>query len=336
MFTKIINYSPPDPALWQGRSDSLPYERFCQNVQCVDIHKELLGDNQLPVILGFCCDEGIRRNLGRTGAKDGPDILRKHLAKLASHNPNTFLDIGNIRCDDEQLEMAQQQFAALVSNCHAAGHSTIALGGGHEIAWAHFSGLIKHYPTLGLINFDAHFDTREPHHPYQGTSGTSYWQMQQYCLQHDLLFDYYCLGIQPLANTKSLFERANDWGVHYLSAEQIHNSSLASQKAFLDNAIKKHEHLYISVCLDVFAESAAPGVSAPQSNGLAPCEMFPLLKYVAQTGKVVGLDIAELSPQLDFHEKTSRLGATTIAEVLGSLPETPKRTDHKARNINND
>lgn len=325
MLTNLVNYTPPNPTLWQGRDDSLPYERFFQNVQCKDIHKESLGNNQWPAILGFCCDEGIRRNLGRTGAKDGPDALRKHLAKLATENPNTFLDMGNIRCDDNQLERAQEQFAALVSHCHAEGHSTIALGGGHEITWAHFSGLMKHYPTLGLINFDAHFDTREPPYPYKGTSGTSYWQIQQYCAQHDLPFDYYCLGIQPSANTKSLFERANDWGVKYLSAECIHNSSLASQKAFLDNAMKKHEHLYVSVCLDVFAESAAPGVSAPQANGLTPWEVLPLLKYVAQTGKVVGLDIAELSPALDFHEKTARLGATTIAEILGSLPEVCKK-----------
>ena len=101
-----------------------------------------------------------------------------------------------------------------------------------------------------------------------------------------------------------------------MSAEQINKETNAWQTAFLDNFILRNDYLYLTICLDVFAESIAPGVSAPQALGLNPWHVIPLLKYIVQSGKVVGMDIAELSPPLDHEQKTSRLAAAIIAELL--------------------
>ncbi len=316
MLNHIDNYEPTSQSLWKGRADSLPGERFFQHVQCVDIRSCSLSSLQQPVILGFCCDEGIRRNGGRVGAKAGPDALRGQLAKLACHCRDQFFDIGNIVCHDGELEAAQQQFAALLSQCHQHGLKTIAFGGGHEIAWAHFKGLAAHYPKIGIINFDAHFDIRPLKDGKYGTSGTPFWQIKQHCQQEKRPFDYCCLGIQDIANTRSLFERARDWQINYLSAEQMAKESFAWQTAFLDEFMRGQDSIYLSLCLDVFAECFAPGVSAPQATGLSPWQALPLLKYIVQTGKVVSMDIAELSPLLDQEQKTSRLAAVIIAELL--------------------
>ena len=316
MLANILNYEPASDDLWQGRADSLPRERFFQHVQCVDIRSHSLTETKQPVILGFSCDEGIRRNEGRLGAKAGPDKLRSQLAKLACHTEKQFIDIGNIICPDDQLEIAQQQFSHLISHCHQQRLKTVAFGGGHEIAWAHFQGLIPHYPNIGIINFDAHFDIRPLKDGQYGTSGTPFSQIHTHCQQNRLSFNYCCLGIQEIGNTKSLFERAHDWGVSYLTAEQLNTESFAWQTAFLDEFILRHDYLYLTICLDVFAECFAPGVSAPQATGLSPWQALPLLKYIAQTGKVVSIDIAELSPVLDQEQKTSRLAAAIIAELL--------------------
>ena len=315
MLTNILYYEATQQALWHGRKDSLPDERFFQHVQCLDIRTESFDGMKKPVILGYCCDEGIRRNEGRVGAKEGPDTLRSQLAKLACHSNLSFLDIGNIICEGN-LETSQQQFANLISHCHQHGLKTIAFGGGHEIAWGHFSGLMPHYPKIGIINFDAHFDIRPLNAENQGTSGTPFWQIKQHCQKYILPFNYCCLGIQPIANTLSLFERAHDWHINYLTAEQITSENFAWQTAFLDEFMLHHDHLYLSICLDVFADAFAPGVSAPQPTGLSPWHVLPLLKYIVQTGKVVSMDIAELSPRLDQEQKTSRLAAAIIAELL--------------------
>ena len=317
MLPNLTHYELANLALWQGRQDSLPDERFFQHVQGIDIHTHPFnGEKQQPIIVGFCSDEGIRRNEGRVGAKLGPDKLREHLAKLACHSKLNLLDAGNIVCEEELLEAAQLQLGQLITHCHQQGHKTIVLGGGHEVAWGHFCGLVQHYPKIGIINFDAHFDIRPVQNPHLGTSGTPFWQIKQYCQDHARSFDYCCVGIQETANTKSLFDRAQHWNVSYLTAEQINQNTVQDSFTFLDNFMQDHTHLYVSICMDVFAESDAPGVSAPQALGLSPRVVLPLLKYILQTGKVVSLDIAELSPPLDRNDKTARLAATMLAQLL--------------------
>jgi arginase family enzyme len=46
---------------------------------------------------GFECDEGVKRNQGRPGAVQAPDVLRKALANMASHQGHERLaDMGSI------------------------------------------------------------------------------------------------------------------------------------------------------------------------------------------------------------------------------------------------
>jgi formiminoglutamase len=316
MLTDINQYEPSLKALWQGRKDSLAGERFFQHVDVKDIRTSPLDrSSAATAILGFCSDEGIRRNEGRVGAKTGPMFLREQLAKLPCHSNKQFIDVGNI-IGNQDLESAQQEFAKLVSYCHQQGYQTIAMGGGHEIAWGHFLGLTNSYPEIGIINFDAHFDLRPLVANNLGTSGTPFWQIHQYCQQNNLPFHYCCLGIQAHANTQSLFTCANTFKVPYLTAKQINETDLAQQLAFLDDFLQEKESIYLSICMDVFAESFAPGVSAPQALGLSPWQALPLLKYLMQTGKVVSVDIAELSPPLDQSGKTARLAAMLLAELF--------------------
>lgn len=312
---KYNQYTPPSSSLWQGRADSLPNERFYQQTTCINLIEHSLPQNKNSIIVGFSSDEGVRRNLGRMGAKDGPDSLRKQFAKLCNHQKEKLIDIGNIECIDGDLEGAQQSFTKLIDHCHKQGHRTIALGGGHEIAWPHFHGLAQNYPKLGIINIDAHFDLR-PIVNSKGSSGTPFTQIKSYCDTHDYPFEYCCLGIQPAANPASLFQRAEQWKVRYLLAEQVQQESTAFNLRFLDDFLKNHHYLYLTICLDVFDACYAPGVSAPQALGLNPWDVLYLLKYIKQTGKVVGLDIAELSPPLDEFDKTARLGAMLLSELM--------------------
>lgn len=316
MLSDIKQYEPTNKTLWQGRKDSLAGERFFQQVDLEDVRCHTMNNTRhKTALVGFCSDEGIRRNEGRVGAKTGPMALREQLAKLPCHSKKRYLDLGNIHCEDD-LEFAQEQLARLIAHCHQNGYQTIAFGGGHEIAWGHYRGLTNSYPNLGIINFDAHFDLRPLSKPNHGTSGTPFWQIAQYCQQQSRSFDYCCLGIQPHANTQSLFTCADTFKVSYLTTEQINETSLDQQVAFLDAFLLHKESIWLSICMDVFSESHAPGVSAPQALGLTPWQTLPLLKYLMQTGKVVSIDIAELSPPLDQNGKTARLAAMLVAELL--------------------
>lgn len=316
MFSHLPNYEPAKPILWHGRTDTENQERFFQKISFINAAQELENQDRKMILIGFASDAGVLRNSGRPGARLGPDQIKTQLAKLACNSSQPLIDLGNIICINGELETAQDQLATLISLCHQQGHSTIALGGGHEIAWAHYQGLTKHYPKLGIINFDAHFDLRPYSAGQPGTSGTPFSQIAAYSQENNLPFNYCCIGIQHSGNTSSLFKRAEELKVRYLSAEQLVQQSFAWQLAFLDDFMLNLDYIYLSICMDVFAECVAPGVSAPQPLGLAPWQTLPLLKYIMQSGKVVSIDVAELSPPLDQEQKTARLAALIINELL--------------------
>ncbi|WP_419419071.1 formimidoylglutamase [Legionella sp. D16C41] len=317
MLPEINYYEPPIATIWQGRKDTLPNERFFQAIKPYDIRIHSLDNIRTKIVfLGFNSDEGIRRNEGRLGAKTGPNVLREHLGKLPWHAKQPLYDLGNISCEEQKLEESQQELTKIINCCHQHECKTIVFGGGHEIAWGHFLGLSEKYNKLGIINFDAHFDLRPVNQQKQSTSGTPFYQIKEYCQSKELPFNYCCLGIQPHANTESLFKIADDSHVYFLTAQQMYEQSFKQQLKFIDHFIKKQDYIYLSICLDVFAQAYAPGVSAPQALGLLPWQALPLLKYIIQTGKVVSVDIAELSPPLDEDQKTARLAAMLIAELL--------------------
>lgn len=318
MFNHLPNYQAANPLLWQGRQDTPKPERFFQRIAFIKSENELIDTTQKTIFLGFASDAGIIRNLGRPGAQLGPNHLRSQLAKLPCPMSNAFIDLGDIACEGDNLESAQSQFADLISFCHQQGHKTVAFGGGHEIAWAHYQGLAPHYSKLGIINFDAHFDLRPCPKGALGTSGTPFSQIAAYCAEHHKPFHYHCLGIQPFGNTQSLFQRAKECNTTYLTAEDVVTLPLARQLAYLDEWLLSIDHIYLTFCLDVLAECFAPGVSAPQALGLTPWQIIPLLKHIVQSGKVVSFDVAELSPPLDQNEKTARLAALIIAELLNT------------------
>lgn len=316
MFKHLPNYQQANPSLWQGRKDTVNEERFFQKIRFINSQNELMTEEQKTIFVGFASDTGITRNLGRPGAKLGPDQLKMQLAKLPCPYDQEFIDLGNIICEHDDLESAQAQFADLIHFCHQLGHKTVAIGGGHEIAWAHYQGLSRNHPKIGIINFDAHFDLHPFQEGQQGNSGTPFSQIAAHCKTNKVPFNYCCIGIQKFSNTPSLFERANELNVNYLTAKELYKQSQAWQMAFLDDFMLNLDHIYLTISLDVLGECYAPGVSTPQPLGITPWQMLPLLNYIKQSGKVLSFDIAELSPPLDQEQKTARLAALIIAELL--------------------
>ena len=305
---------------WQGRNDSLAGERFFQVAHCVDLQTTSLATAQKNqfALLGFACDAGVKRNLGRPGAKEGPSALRQALANLALPRANAFslYDLGDIVCCGDELESAQQQLATLISQALTKQYHPIVIGGGHEIAWAHYQGIRQAYPDakLGIINFDAHFDLRPLAKPDQGSSGTPFLQIAMACEQSHHDFSYLCLGIQEAANTDSLWQKAHALNVQVISAQTIQEQQADTYLETLDNFILQQDVIYLTLCLDVFAATVAPGVSAPQSCGLFPWDVRPLLQHIIQSAKVLSFDIAELSPAHDINQQTAQLAATMLRE----------------------
>ncbi|KDM91362.1 formimidoylglutamase [Photobacterium galatheae] len=331
---------PIDMSVWQGRSDPEDGNkglRWHEKVQPADI-----ANDSGIMLLGFACDEGVSRNKGRTGAYDAPVAIRRALANLAWHHEGPIYDGGNISCDDSNLELAQHRLSEDVSRALRQKHKVIVFGGGHEVAWGSFQG-IGHYllqkqhvssegnaeaPRIGIINFDAHFDLRNPpggQQSQKGSSGTPFHQAARFCEMNNWPFKYACLGLARTSNTEALYEKADRLGVFYKDDHELNYQKIEQTLVELQRFIDQCDYLYLTIDLDVFPASVAPGVSAPAARGvpfdIVEMLLEPILKARTPKGesKILVADLAEYNPRFDIDNQTARLAARltwTIARAI--------------------
>lgn len=313
-------YRKTDLQTWTGRNDGdqLAVQRWHQRIILVNLLDQdlpALANGQKGIaLIGFSCDEGVRRNGGRVGAKEGPLNFRKASCNLPVHFEESvvFLDLGDIICDQLEMEKAQENLAKVVSEAISLGYQPLVIGGGHEVAYGHYSGInlaVKKTDQIGIINFDAHFDLRE-----QGengpNSGTGFLQIANNCKSAERPFRYLPIGIQRNGNTKHLFDTAAGLAVNFIGADQF--QPLKEQEILnrLNEFIAGSTHIYLTICLDVFSSAVAPGVSAAAFSGLFPDPFFfSILSHIVNSGKLTSMDIAELNPAFDQEERTAKLAA---------------------------
>ena len=321
----LVCYQPPASGSWQGRVDGEEpgLLRWHQVVQPVDLSRNplpsLAAGQKGIAFLGFASDEGVRRNKGRTGAAEGPAALRKACSNFPLHFSGHLLaDAGTITCGDGRLEMSQEALASSVNHILEAGYLPVVFGGGHEVAYGHEKGIRNFFrgQQTGIINFDAHFDIREPD-GNGPSSGTGFWQIAQERQAANIPFHYLALGIQQNSNTPKLFQAAENFGADHLPAslfqQKYHDQLTGAIQAF----IRRTDRIYLTTCLDVFAAPYAPGVSATAYNGLVPDALFlDCFRTVLRSGKLAGTDIAELNPSLDQDQRTAKLAASLVFEVV--------------------
>ncbi|MDF1796105.1 MAG: formimidoylglutamase [Coxiellaceae bacterium] len=313
----LSHYTPPNKTLWQGRNDDAD-QRLFNHIHLLDLQSivETCSDKTYA-LLGFCCDEGVRRNEGRIGAAQGPFALRQALANLPMHTAFNIVDAGDIHCEDEDLAVAQQQLAHATAQLLNHGYQPILLGGGHEIAWGHYQGLsqAKKTDNLAMVNFDAHFDMRPLLEDDKGSSGTPFLQVANHCDQLDIPFNYSVIGTQFISNTPSLYETAKQHNVNHFSAQAcIEKPDQVLQ--YLQTVIDQHDAIYLTVCMDVFSAAFAPGVSAVNPAGVAPWHIRNMIRLLARSDKLISCDIAELSPCHDQQQLTAKCAANILSEVL--------------------
>lgn len=311
-------YEVPNENWWQGRIDSPTKERVHQYIHCLPVN-EIERGHQGQALLGFCSDEGIIRNLGRPGAKNGPPSIRHELRNLCLHQQqSTIYDLGNIHCLECDLESSQIVLGQIINKAYQNKINPIVFGGGHETAFGHYLGLHQafHNKDIGIINFDAHFDLRPLLDGYRSTSGTPFHQIANLCKEEKKKFDYTVIGIQETANSKSLFEKAKQTKTKYILASDIHQGKLEKAISSIKQTIENNDIIYLTICLDVLSQDIAPGVSAPNPTGLKLHHVTSLMQPLLATSKTVAFDIVELSPPYDQDHQTAKIAANLTTLIL--------------------
>jgi arginase len=284
---------------------------------------------------------GVPIDLGQTqrGVDMGPAAMRyAGLAAGLAALGYRICDSGNIEVPIRETlaeEQTQHYLPSIRKTCQAVyetvrraidqEHIPLLLGGDHTLAIGSIGGS-THATPAGLIWIDAHGDFNTP-----GTTITGNIHGMTLAL---LLGDGYpglvdvgrpgptlqpedvvMIGIRELDREERI--RLRESGIAVYTMRDIDERGMG---AVAREALERLEHrsrLHVSLDMDALDPQFGPGVGTTSPGGLTRREAELLMEIIADSGRCCALDIVEINPILDRHNRTARLAAELAASLFG-------------------
>ena len=166
----------------------------------------------------------------------------------------------------------------------------LVLGGEHSITPGCIAPFVKKYKKLCLLHFDAHADLRES---YNGNR-FSHASAIRRCLDHKNI-SLISFGIRNISSNEISFLNKNSSRIKIYWAKDKLNWDLSKFKKIIRN-----KKVYLTFDVDGLDSSVMPATGTPEPGGLFWNETIKIIKIAAQSSKIVGGDINELSPIKGF------------------------------------
>ena len=199
-------------------------------------------------------------------------------------------DTGNINCDGS-FEDIVERTATFIRDLNSI---PIAIGGEHTVSYAASKKFRGCY-----LAFDAHFDLRDE---FDGS------KFNHACTIRRIFengSDIVIAGVRSGTAEEREFAERN--GIEFLYSWQFEVNKLLK---ILDS----YDKIYVSLDMDVFDPSFAPGVSTPEPFGIQPILFLQVIAEIAD--RVVGFDVVEVVP--DENRITQTLAAKLIFEFIAA------------------
>jgi formiminoglutamase len=297
--------------------------------------KDIQLQNKNVLIAGYPDDEGIKNNLGRLGARLAPHKIREYFYKMTppfyfdldfekpENNSYALFDIGDLDPSLATLKDRHEFAKSFALQAFQKDMQWIALGGGHDYAYPDLSAFIqscslsdKQKERPLIINFDAHLDVRSTQNGIN--SGTAFFRILEEFKDIDLIQ----IGIQAQCNSRIHYKYAEERGVTILNYDDFRQSSEDLTSFCLKRLgpqMTKKRKCFLSVDMDGFSNSYAPGCSQSFATGLHPDEFFQFLSVLGQRLDLRGLGIYETSPPFDVDDRTSKLAALIMHKYIFAI-----------------
>lgn len=288
---------------------------------------------------------GVPIDLGadRRGVDMGPSAIRyAHLRQRLEELGHTVEDKGNIEvpiqetCEvtDPRLKYIDciipmgRRIAGAVSTSIQGRRFPLVLGGDHSLSVGSIRGAAKHR-KLGVIWIDAHADFNT--HETTPSGNIHGMPLAALCGLGDPSLVSLWDEMPPVVNPKRVAiigardidpgekDNLRSAGVMVQGMEQIDRLGMptALEKA-LERVSSDSDGIYISFDMDALDPGYAPGVGTPVPGGLTYREAHLVGEVVAETGKLIGMDLVEVNPILDVQNQTALLAVEFIRSALGS------------------
>ena len=243
----------------------------------------------------------------RPGTRFAPTAIRPDSYGLETYSPYLDLDledyiIGDIGDVDlpfgntvKALDMIEETATTIIN----ANKKPLMIGGEHLVSLPVIKSLVKKYPDLCIIHFDAHTDLRED---YLGEVLSHASVIRR---AWDLVGDGHIYQFGIRSGLKSEFE----WAKSHTTLQRFNTEGLADVIKAL-----KGKPVYLTIDLDILDPSVFPGTGTPEPGGISMKELLDALILLKEL-PLVGADVVELSPHYDASGISTAAACKVIREV---------------------
>jgi agmatinase len=275
-------------------------------------------------ILGAPFDMGTQ---WRSGARSGPRAIREastlfafgHAGAYDHEDGITYLPAGTTRIADigdadivhTDTKTSHANIAAGVRKILEAGAIPIVLGGDHSINIPCVEAFEGQGP-IHIVQFDAHLDFVDERHGVRSGHGNP----MRRAAEKPYVTGLTQLGIRNVSSTaREGYEEAKRMGSDILSVRQIRKLGIPA----VVERIPAGRRYYVTLDIDGFDPSIAPGTGTPSHGGFTYYEVLELLDGLARRGPIVGVDLVEVAREYDPAGTTAILAAQILLNLIGRI-----------------
>lgn len=274
-------------------------------------------------ILGAPFDFGTQ---WRSGARFGPRGVREastlfsfgHAGAYDHEDDRTYLpgdvrivDIGDADIVHTDTETSHTNIEAGVRAILKAGALPVVIGGDHSINIPCIRAFDDQKP-FHVLQIDAHLDFVDERHGVRHGHGNP----MRRAAEQPFVTGLTQVGIRNVSSTaKEGYEDARKMGADILSVRQAR----ALGPEGVAQRIPAGARVYVTLDIDAFCPSIAPGTGTPSHGGFLYYDVLELLQQVARTHEIVGFDLVEVAPDYDPTGSTAILAAQITLNFLGFI-----------------
>ncbi|MGK5084180.1 arginase [Bdellovibrionota bacterium FG-1] len=304
--------------------------------------KSLSSSVKRPItLIGAPTDIGA----GARGGAMGPEALRVACFEAALRSlGHQVIDRGNLLGPSNPMEPPQGGYRNLngtliwlekvrdaVYDTLCAGEFPVLMGGDHAMAIGSIAGVSRYcaetQKQLVVFWLDAHADFNTPEtSPSGNIHGMPAAVLAGY--GHPRLLD---IGFKrPIIEASNIIQigirsvdahekiKVGESGVIVYDMRQIDEIGMrAVMEKALNHAKRENVHLHVSFDVDFLDPTIAPGVPTTVSGGVNYREAQLCMEMIHDSGLIGSLDIVEVNPAFDLHNKTAELAVELVESIFG-------------------
>ena len=226
--------------------------------------------------------------------------------------PIKIVDCGDADTLHGDIEYSFNSIEESVKKILERGAIPAIIGGDHSITIPVGRALEVLNREITVIQIDAHLDWTDHVGPQRFANGSPMRRLSE--MNH--IGEMVQIGLRGLGSSKREdFEDAKAYGSTLIPAREVRKIGV---EGVLER-IPKSKNYYVSIDIDGYDISLAPGVGSPSPGGLLYDEVTDILTGISKMGTVVGFDLVEVAPQYDPTATTTRVAAMTMLHFMSQI-----------------